>query len=54
MEPSIGIDVTPIIVIVVALFAIGLVWKVITGVIRLIITVGVIAVAAYFLWNYLG
>jgi hypothetical protein len=44
----------PIGVVVVALFALGLIWRVITGVIRLVVMLGIIAVAAYFLWNYLG
>jgi hypothetical protein len=54
MEPSIGIDITPVVVVVVALFAIGLIWKIISGIIRLIIIIGVIGATAYFLWSYLG
>jgi hypothetical protein len=45
---------TPLIVIVVAVLALGFLWKLITGVIRLVVTLAVIGVVVYFLFQYLG
>jgi hypothetical protein len=43
----------PIIIIVVGILVLGLVWKLIAGAIRLVLTLGVIAVVAYLVLNAL-
>lgn len=48
------LNLAPIVVIIIAIVAIGFVWKVITGVIRLVLTLGILAVGAYFLYMYLA
>ncbi len=46
-------DLQPVIAIVVGLIIIGIIWKVITGIIRLVLTVGLIGIILYFVWPYL-
>lgn len=46
-------NLTPIIVLVVAVLAIGFIWRIVTGIIRLILTLGVIAVGIYLIWLFL-
>jgi len=46
-------DLQPLIVIVVGVLILGLVWKVVKGVIRLVFMLGIIAVVAYFVLNTL-
>ena len=44
---------SPIVVIIIGIVLLGIVFKVIKGVIRLVLTVGIIAIVAYFLLNAL-
>jgi hypothetical protein len=44
---------SPLIVIVVAVIAIGIVWRIISGIIRLVFTIGILAVAAYLIYSFL-
>jgi hypothetical protein len=46
-------DLQPLIVIVVGVLILGLVWKVVKGVIRFVFMLGIIAVVAYFVLNAL-
>ena len=48
-----GFTASPLIVIIVGLLLIGLVFRVIRGVIRLVLTVGILAIVAYFVLNAL-
>ena len=45
-------NINQILVIVVGLVILGLVWKVIAGILRLILTLGLIAVVGYFVLTY--
>ena len=45
--------INPIVVIIIGLLLIGLVFRIIKGVIRLVLTVGIIAIVAYFVLNAL-
>jgi hypothetical protein len=48
-----GWSAQPLVIIVIGLLLLGLVFKVIKGVIRLVLTVGIIAIVAYFVLNTL-
>jgi hypothetical protein len=53
-EPPMQGDLSPIIIIVIAIVALGLLWRVITGMIRLVLSLVVVAVVIYFLWTFLS
>jgi hypothetical protein len=44
---------SPLIVIIIGLLLIGLVFRIIKGVIRLVLTIGILAIVAYFVLNAL-
>ena len=46
-------ELQPLIVIVIGVLILGIVWKVVKGVIRLVFMLGIIAVVAYFVLNAL-
>jgi hypothetical protein len=46
------VGVSPVFVIIIGLLLLGLVFRLIKGVIRLVLTVGIIAVLAYIVLNY--
>jgi hypothetical protein len=48
-----GFSASPLIVIIIGLLLLGLVFKIIKGVIRLVLTVGIIVIVAYFVLNAL-
>jgi hypothetical protein len=48
-----GWNAQPLVIIVIGLLLLGLVFRVIKGVIRLVLTVGIIAIVAYFVLNAL-
>jgi hypothetical protein len=48
------VDLSPIIIIVIAVVALGLLWRVITGTIRLVLSLVVVAAVVYFLWTFLS
>jgi hypothetical protein len=53
-EPPMQVDLSPIIIIVIAIVALGLLWRVITGTIRLVLSLVVVAAVVYFLWTFLS
>ena len=48
-----GFTASPLIMIIIGLLLIGLVFRVIKGVIRLVLTVGILVIVAYFVLNAL-
>ena len=48
------VDLSPIIIIVIAIVALGLLWRAITGVIRLVLSLVVVAAVIYVLWTFLS
>ena len=45
-------DLPPFVVIILAIVAIWLVWRIVTGLIRFALTLAIVGVALYFLWMF--
>ena len=45
-------DLPPFVVIILAIIAIWLVWRIVTGLIRFVLTLAIVGVALYFLWMF--
>lgn len=46
-------DLMPIVIVVVAIIALSIAWRIISGLIRFVVTFGIVAVAVYFVWMFL-
>lgn len=46
-------NLSPIITIVIAIIVLSLIWRVVAGLIKFVLMLAVVAVAAYFLWGFI-
>lgn len=46
-------NLSPIITIVIAIIVLGLIWRVVAGLIKFVLMLAVVAIAAYFLWGFI-